>query len=116
MEVIGSQSLLEIAFINLLKNACSYSDNKKARIFIAKKQDQLLIQIANSGPTLSEAEQKNLFEPFMRGENAKGISGLGLGLRIVHRILNTLDIKIIYTINAQNENVFELLFPKANSL
>lgn len=110
LEIKGNKNLLEIAVINVLKNACVYSDNQQALVKISAPEDHLIISILNTGKTLSESEQKNLFEPFMRGENSKGTTGFGLGLRIVNRILKLHKSHITYTTPEYNINLFQLFF------
>lgn len=110
MEVKGSKSLLEIALINLLKNACVYSNDNQAIVSISEQNGRLKLTIANNGNTLNEEEQKNMFQPFTRGKNAKGKSGLGLGLRIVERILSQHHVLITYNAPTDNQNVFILIF------
>jgi signal transduction histidine kinase len=110
LEIKGNKNLLEIALSNVLKNACVYSDNKQALVKISTQDDNLLISILNTGNTLTEIEQKNLFQPFMRGQNSKGTSGFGLGLRIVQRILNLHNSTITYSVPNLNTNLFQLIF------
>jgi len=110
LEVHGKKNLLEIALMNVLKNACVYSDNKQASVKISTNENQLVISVFNIGKTLSETEQKNLFQPFMRGENSKGTSGFGLGLCIVNRILMLHKSSITYSIPEENINLFQLFF------
>lgn len=110
LEISGNKKLLEIAISNILKNAYTYSDNKSAKVKISTDRNQLIISVFNSGKTLNEKEQKNLFQPFMRGQNANGTSGFGLGLRIVQRILTIHNAKIIYSDPSQNTNLFLLIF------
>ncbi|MEG0850632.1 MAG: HAMP domain-containing sensor histidine kinase [Flavobacterium sp.] len=110
LEIKGNKNLLEIAISNVLKNACVYSDNKQAKVKISTENDSLVISISNTGKTLTENEQKNLFQPFMRGENSKGTTGFGLGLRIVNRILNLHQSSITYSVTNENTNLFQLFF------
>ncbi|MDP5199918.1 ATP-binding protein [Flavobacterium sp. DG2-3] len=110
LEFNGNKNLLEIAITNVLKNAYIYSDNKQAKVKIGTENGQLILSISNSGRTLNDSEQKNLFQPFMRGENAKGITGFGLGLRIVNRILNLHNSYITYSIPDTNINLFSIIF------
>lgn len=109
IEIIGHKALLSIAFENLLKNCYLYSDNKIAKVELKNSSNYFLISIANNGNTLSLDEQKKLFEPFMRGKNAKHKSGLGLGLRMVKRILSQQKATISYSANPTN--TFLLKFP-----
>lgn len=110
LEIIGNKNLLEIALSNVLKNACVYSDNKQAKVLISTQDNHLIISVSNTGETLNEEEQKNLFQPFMRGKNSKGTSGFGLGLRIVQRILTLHNTSITYSIPNINTNLFQLFF------
>lgn len=110
LEIKGNKNLLEIALNNVLKNACLYSDNKQAQVKISTSGDNLIISISNTGNTLSENEQKKLFQAFMRGKNSKEISGFGLGLRIVNRILTLHKARIIYSIPKEKTNLFQLIF------
>ena len=110
LTVQGSKSLLLIAFNNLLTNAYLYSNNKQATASISVTNSSCLVTISNNGNPLSEEEQKNLFQPFMRGENAKDQSGLGLGLKIVERILNQYNAKINYSSTGEFSNNFTIIF------
>jgi len=110
LEIKGNKNLLEIALSNVLKNACAYSDNKQAEVKISTQENQLIISVLNTGKILSETEQKNLFQPFMRGKNSKGTSGFGLGLRIVNRILTLHKAQISYSTPKENTNLFQLIF------
>lgn len=110
LEITGNKKLLEIAISNILKNAFTYSDNKQAIVKIKADGQQLIISVSNTGKTLTAKEQKNLFQPFMRGDNANGTTGFGLGLRIVQRILTLHNAKILYQNPAENTNLFLLIF------
>jgi K+-sensing histidine kinase KdpD len=96
LEVNCNQSLLEIAFNNLIKNAYLYADNQSVNIEIRSIEKKLVVNFINTGKALSAEEVQTLFEPFKRGRNAKNTSGLGLGLRIVQRILNTFHFNVNY--------------------
>lgn len=110
LEIKGNKNLLEIAISNVLKNACIYSDDKQALVKISTQQDRLVISVLNKGRTLSESEQQNLFQPFMRGKNSKGKSGFGLGLPIINRILTLHKASITYSVPEENVNLFQLFF------
>jgi len=110
-ELRGSRTLLEIVFINLLKNAYAYSDNKEVHIKIIQKPQEIQCIITNTGKTISMHDQKRLFEPFMRGENSIGKPGFGIGLRIVDRILNLHRAKITYAAINEHTNEFLVQFP-----
>ena len=99
------------AINNILKNAYFYSDNKQAKITISSENDQLLITFTNSGATLDAKEQQNLFQPFMRGKNTNKVTGFGLGLRIVQRVLFMHKANLYYSAS-ENLNSFQIIFEK----
>ncbi|MEC4003338.1 HAMP domain-containing sensor histidine kinase [Flavobacterium sp. SUN052] len=111
MEVLGSKSLLKIAFTNLLKNAYLYSSNNKASVVINQtEQQQIIVLIQNQGKTITNTELNKIFEPFTRGENSIHIQGSGLGLPIVKRILDYHNATITYNSPNENTNEFKVTF------
>ncbi|WP_312090121.1 ATP-binding protein [Chryseobacterium sp.] len=112
LTINGVPSLLTIVFINLLKNAAVYSDNAEAKILITETDTQIFVQVNSEGKTISKEEQPKLFEAFMRGNNSQNISGSGLGLRIVKRILEYHGADITYTSPTDNLNKFNITFNK----
>jgi len=112
LTINGVPSLLTIVFINLLKNAAVYSDNAEAKILITETDNQIFVQVNSEGKTISKEEQPKLFEAFMRGNNSQNISGSGLGLRIVKRILEYHGADITYSSPSENQNEFTIVFHK----
>lgn len=111
LEVVGNQQLLEIAFLNLLKNAALYSTNKIAVIELYARDGNVVVDISNSGPTIAANEQQRIFEPFVRGTNSVQQSGMGLGLRIVWRIVHLHEGSVQYDANNGIENRFTVKLP-----
>lgn len=112
LTIKGIQSLLEIVFINLFKNAAVYSDNTEVDILITETDSNLTVDVISQGNTIPEAEQPKLFEAFMRGNNSQNISGSGLGLRIVKRILEYHGAEIRYSSPTELLNKFSVIFKK----
>ena len=109
LSVKSDAKLLEIVFINLFKNAYLYSENKELSVHISEMNQKLIITLSNDGLVLSSAEQLHIFEPFVRGQNSGNNAGLGLGLRIIERILTHYHFQISYRI-INNKICFELRF------
>ncbi|KFF24219.1 ATP-binding protein [Chryseobacterium vrystaatense] len=112
LTINGIHSLLTIVFINLFKNAAVYSDDAEVDVLITESNDELMVDITSRGNTIPEEEQPKLFEAFMRGNNSQNISGSGLGLRIVKRILEYHGAQIKYSSPAENANKFAVTFNK----
>lgn len=104
--------MLIIVFINLFKNAAVYSDSTKVKVLLTETNDHVTVEVISQGNTIPEEEQAKLFEAFTRGNNAQNISGSGLGLRIVKRILEYHDAEIWYSSPAENLNTFTIIFKK----
>ncbi|MFN1216867.1 ATP-binding protein [Chryseobacterium kwangjuense] len=112
LTISGIQSLLVIVFINLLKNAAVYSDDTEVNILITETSHYLTVDVTSHGSTIPVEEQPKLFEAFMRGNNSQNISGSGLGLRIVKRILEYHGADIMYSTPSENTNKFSVVFNK----
>lgn len=112
LTIKGVQSLLDIVFINLFKNAAVYSDDTEVDVLITETQENLIVDVISHGNTIPREEQSKLFEAFMRGNNSQNISGSGLGLRIVKRILEYHGAQISYTSPADLLNKFSVIFKK----
>ncbi|REC77138.1 two-component sensor histidine kinase [Chryseobacterium elymi] len=112
LTISGIQSLLVIVFINLFKNAAVYSDNAEVDVLITETNHKLTVDVISHGDTIPEEEQVKLFDAFMRGNNSQNISGSGLGLRIVKRILEYHNAKIKYSSPAEKVNTFTIVFSK----
>lgn len=112
LTIKGVQSLLDIVFINLFKNAAIYSDNMEVDVLITENEQHFLVDVISHGNTIPEEEQMKLFEAFKRGKNSQNISGSGLGLRIVKRILEYHGAEIRYTSPEDLLNKFTVIFNK----
>lgn len=81
---------MEMLFNNFVSNGIKYNrDGGTFTLGIEKKNRQLRCTFADSGIGMSEEEQKRLFKEFSRIKNEKTrkIPGSGLGLSIVHKII-----------------------------
>lgn len=77
---------LGLALSNLLSNAIRFSPpGAGIRLRLAHRPGQLLIDVADQGPGVAEADRAHVFEPFYRGERQPegALRGTGLGLSIV---------------------------------
>jgi two-component system sensor histidine kinase ArlS len=112
LEFYGNAGLLKIAFQNLLRNAYFYAENKLVHVHVESTKHKIKVDIINDGALITEEEQSNLFDAFMRGLNAKEKSGFGLGLKIVQRILHQHHATVQYEVSPANQNHFKLIFNK----
>jgi len=106
---------IEIIFNNLISNAVKYNKNGGEVICSVKDSNDLIeIVVQDTGIGMSEEEISKLFNEFVRikNEKTKGISGSGLGLSIIKKILPIYngEISVESTENAGSK--FTIVFPK----
>ncbi|WP_025124367.1 HAMP domain-containing sensor histidine kinase [Myroides odoratimimus] len=80
--------LLEVAIINLLENACKYSDNHHGKVSISNQNKAVVIKIADEGLGMSAEDLDGIFKPFFRGENGKHLDGNGIGLSLTKKVID----------------------------
>jgi signal transduction histidine kinase len=85
--IIGNEQLLKAAISNIIENACKYSLDNKATVFISFAQRGISIAIIDKGIGIPHKDLERIFEPFFRSENAKAYSGHGIGLALTSRII-----------------------------
>lgn len=104
--VYARPELAGMAIGNLLRNACYYTE--QGEINVRLKPDVLVIE--DSGPGLPAAVRLQLFERFIRGDDADE-RGAGLGLAIVKRICEHLGWDIRLEDRSGGGSRFVLTFP-----
>jgi two-component system sensor histidine kinase SenX3 len=78
------------ALWNLLDNSVKYSPaNRTVWVEVALEGDRLSISVRDRGMGIPAAEQKAIFEKFVRGAHSRetGVKGTGLGLAIVRHVV-----------------------------
>ncbi|MCA8293620.1 sensor histidine kinase N-terminal domain-containing protein [Burkholderia sp. AU30198] len=85
----GNADTLRVLLNNLVDNAIRYAGDG-ARVDVSARLDGTtpVLEVADDGPGIPEAERTDVWERFYRGEGAQAVtsSGSGLGLSIVKRI------------------------------
>lgn len=110
--IVNANPILIIQAVqNLLSNCVAYSSNSKAEIYFdCSLDDELKIQIINSGKPISVEEESFLFNHFFRGKNSQGKVGFGLGLVLTKKILELNSATIAYSNSSSDLNLFEISF------
>ncbi|WP_047337631.1 ATP-binding protein [Pseudomonas protegens] len=85
-QVLISQEDLLTLVKNLVDNAIRYTPpGGRVDLSVAQVQDEILLQVSDSGPGIAMAERERVFDPFHRGLGSDEV-GSGLGLAIVKAI------------------------------
>ena len=84
---MGRPDDLHRSVTNLVENAVRFG--AEATIRLRAAVDRLTIDVEDDGPGISDAQKKNVLEPFVRGDDARNMdeaAGFGLGLSIANAV------------------------------
>jgi two-component system OmpR family sensor kinase len=86
--VFGDRDLLVMALHNVISNALKYTnDDGSVEIRAMDDGRSITIEVADNGIGIPADAVDHIFEELYRGKNAKQVSGSGLGLSLVERII-----------------------------
>lgn len=105
----GNEYLLQVAFNNLIDNACKYSPEHTCSIDVKTNASSLIISFTNTGVIISQEDLQHIFEPFYRSENSKEEKGYGIGLFLTEKIIH-LHHAMIKVTSENNKTVFMVIF------
>jgi signal transduction histidine kinase len=113
-KITGDKSMLEMAINNLLENAVKYTPaDKSIAISLSRKQNNILLQVADHGAGIPDTEKKKIFNKFYRvgNEESRKTKGTGLGLYLTNKIVTQHRGKLSVRDNAPAGSVFEICLP-----
>lgn len=98
-------------FNNLISNSYKFTDNGFVKVETRIENDMYIISISDSGIGIPDEKIKSIFEPFSRVESVHhNISGLGLGLSLVKKIMNQHNASINVFSKSGEGSCFEMCF------
>ncbi|NOH80871.1 two-component system sensor histidine kinase EnvZ [Vibrio sp. RE86] len=111
-ETLGSSIAIKRAVSNLVVNAIRYG-NGWIRMSTGITADNKLVWVCieDNGPGIEQSQIGKLFEPFTRGDTARGSEGTGLGLAIVKRIVSQHNGSVIVNNRSGGGLKVQLSFP-----
>ncbi|MFI5496643.1 ATP-binding protein [Actinoplanes sp. NPDC051859] len=111
----GDPTLLRQVFDNLIGNALKYTHpGTAAQVNITAKRhdDAWTVEISDRGIGIPAAQRKAVFTAFTRANGSQSYPGTGLGLTIVHRIIERHHGKIVADENPGGGTVFRITLPE----
>lgn len=125
LDVVDQQPLMadaeemEIIFNNLISNAVKYNrDGGSVDCIIRSTSDEVIVKVVDTGVGIDNEDIPKLFHEFSRIKNAstRNISGSGLGLSIVKKLVDLYNGKIEVESKLGEGTTFTLHFPILPSL
>jgi signal transduction histidine kinase len=109
--ILGDEQLIKVAILNLMDNACKYSDDNKVVInLFEKERNSLSIEFQNKSKGIDPENIHRIFSPFYRGKHDKKVKGHGIGLSLVEKIIALHKAKIEVTSNPSGVTNFTITF------
>ncbi|NND90666.1 MAG: hybrid sensor histidine kinase/response regulator [Granulosicoccus sp.] len=113
--VRSDQVLLERVLGNLLANAINYTNEGGVSLKATLEGSHVRIDISDTGPGIPADEQEAIFKEYYQLQNPERdrSKGLGLGLSIVKRLSNLLDIELSIVSDEGRGTTFQATLPLA---
>ncbi|MCW8863279.1 MAG: ATP-binding protein [Colwellia sp.] len=112
--ILGDDIRLEQVLVNLFNNAMqamANEDNKQLTINVYRENDMAIITIKDNGPGILAGNLDKIFEPFF---TTKERIGLGLGLSISQRIIESMEGKMVVENHEKGGAEFKIMLPTYN--
>jgi len=109
----GDEQRIAQVLLNLLGNAIKFTDEGEVRVEVTASDETFLVSVADTGPGLSEADQKIIFDEFQQADdsNTREKGGSGLGLSISKKIVEMHGGRIWVESNVGNGSTFRFTLP-----
>ncbi|MFH0945174.1 MAG: HAMP domain-containing sensor histidine kinase, partial [Planctomycetota bacterium] len=111
--ILGSQTELQQVFLNLINNALDAMERRGGTIEITVKQekDKIVAYVADTGPSIPNANLERIFDPFFTTKPVG--KGTGLGLSICYGIIKQMGGEIRASSVMDSGTTFRIEFPVA---
>jgi signal transduction histidine kinase len=91
IEVKGNRELVGQALGNLIDNAIKYAEGSggepEIRIFLERRQDDVVLSVADSGPGVPDDKREDVVKRFVRLDASRSKPGTGLGLSLAGAVM-----------------------------
>ena len=117
--IMADPTDMEIIFNNLVSNSIKYNKRGgKAEIKIDEDASDVILVFSDTGIGIMEEDKENLFSEFVRIKNEKtrNISGSGLGLSIVKKVVELYIGSITVDSSPDVGTTFTVRLPKGNQI
>jgi signal transduction histidine kinase len=110
--ICSNKNLLQQVWINLLDNAIKFTDNGGTlKISLHRRGQQAIFRLEDNGRGMNEETMRRMFDKFYQGDPSRSMTGTGLGLTIVKRIIDLCEGKIEVDSELGVGSVFTIRLP-----
>ncbi len=95
--ISGNVNLLKLALVNIIQNACKYSDGGNVVVSLTADNTHCIVTVKDNGIGIPEKELKYIFDPFFRASNTSPYKGYGVGLPLAQKIIRLHRGELFYT-------------------
>ena len=99
---------------NLIQNVIAHSRADKMEIVLSKEKGSMQIRITDNGIGIEKEDLKHIFERLYKCDKGRSEKGSGLGLSIVHQLVEKMNGTITAESTQGKGTQFTLLFPLAD--
>jgi two-component system phosphate regulon sensor histidine kinase PhoR len=113
ISILGEETLLSLAFLNILKNCVKYSHKPVSiKVIIEAREDEVYLQIEDKGVGIPKESWERIFDRFYTVDktHSRRLGGAGIGLSIVKIIMEKHDAKIWVTSTPGEGTTFHMSF------
>lgn len=96
---------------NLIQNVIAHSHADKVEITLSKKNENMKILLTDNGIGIEKEDLKHIFERLYKCDKGRSEKGSGLGLSIVHQLVEKMNGTITAESVQGKGTAFTLLFP-----
>lgn len=117
--ILADPDAVAEALINLISNAMKYSlERKYIAVRSFENGNSYAVSVEDKGIGIPENDQKHIFDSFYRSSEAgaQSVGGTGLGLALVHNIMQAHNGRIEVKSKPGQGSTFTLYFPKRSIL
>jgi signal transduction histidine kinase len=115
-QLYGDPKCLKEAFLNILSNAIIYNrEGGTVTVTLREQDDDLVVEVSDTGIGISQENLPFIFDEFFRvkSKETQHISGTGLGLPIVKKIIEAHNGCVKVASEAGKGTTFSIFLPKA---
>lgn len=110
--VEANETLLQIAFRNIISNAVKYGKGELVTVVVEKP----CVCVTDNGIGIPSQDLPHIFDPFFRSSNAAAHRGHGIGLALAHKILQATGFEVAVSSDVGGGTRFSMTYRNRHSL